>query len=71
MDLPIHQPYENGKGGVEIGLRPIEVETWLERDKLFSTEIKEKKKLFLEKKDEVLMICYHLPNVHLFEAPDL
>ena len=55
MDLPIHQPYENGKGGVEIGLRPIEVETWLERDKLFSTEIKEKKKLFLEKKDEVLM----------------
>ena len=55
MDLPIHQPYENGKGGVEIGLRPIEDIAWLELDNLFTEEIKLKKKLFREKRDQVLM----------------
>ena len=55
MSLPIHQPYENGKGGVEIGLKPIENIAWLELDDLFAKEIELKKKLYKEKRNQVLM----------------
>ncbi len=55
MSLPIHQPYKNGKGGVDIGLKPIDNCSWLEIDNLFEEEISLKKKLYEEKKDQVLI----------------
>ena len=55
MNFPIHQPYKDGKGGVDIGLKPIQKESWLEIDNLFSTEIEEKKKLLKNKRSDVLI----------------
>ena len=55
MNFPIHQPYKDGKGGVDIGLKPIQIESWLEIDNLFSTEIAEKKKLLKNKRSDVLI----------------
>ena len=55
MSLPIHQPYKNGKGGVDIGLKPIDDYSWLEIDSLFEEEISLKKRLYEEKKDQVLI----------------
>ena len=55
MNDPIHLPFKDGKGGVDIGLRPIEESSWLEIDHLFSEEIALKEKLYLEKKDQVLV----------------
>ena len=55
MNFPIHQPYKDGKGGVDIGLKPIQKESWLEIDNLFSTEIAEKKKLLKNKRSDVLI----------------
>ncbi len=55
MSLPIHQPYKNGKGGVDIGLKPIDDYSWLEIDNLFEEEISLKKRLYEEKKDQVLI----------------
>ena len=55
MDDPIHLPFKDGKGGVDIGLRPIEESSWLEIDHLFSEEIALKEKLYLEKTDHVLV----------------
>ena len=55
MSLPIHQPYKNGKGGVDIGLKPIDDYSWLEIDNLFEEEISLKKKLYKERKDQVLI----------------
>ena len=55
MNDPVHLPFKDGKGGVDIGLRPIEESSWLEIDHLFSDEIALKEKLYLEKKDQVLV----------------
>lgn len=55
MNFPIHQPYKDGKGGVDIGLKPIQKESWLEIDGLFSAEIAEKKKLLKNKRSDVLI----------------
>tara|TARA_Y100001968_G_scaffold322856_1_gene359631 strand:+ start:650 stop:1531 length:882 start_codon:yes stop_codon:yes gene_type:complete len=55
LSLPIHQPYKNGKGGVDIGLKPIDDYSWLEIDSLFEEEISLKKRLYEEKKDQVLI----------------
>tara|TARA_B100000579_G_scaffold312867_1_gene262426 strand:- start:383 stop:1264 length:882 start_codon:yes stop_codon:yes gene_type:complete len=55
LSLPIHQPYKNGKGGVDIGLKPIDDYSWLEIDNLFEEEISLKKRLYEEKKDQVLI----------------
>ena len=55
MNFPIHQPYKDGKGGVDIGLKPIQKESWLEIDNLFSSEIAEKKKLLKNKRSDVLI----------------
>ena len=51
----IHLPFKDGKGGVDIGLRPIEESSWLEIDHLFSEEIALREKLYLENKDQVLL----------------
>ena len=55
MNLPIHQPYIDGKGGVDIGLRPIEESSWLEIDNLFLQEIELKQKLYKKRKKDVLI----------------
>ena len=55
MNFPSHQPYKNGKGGIDIGLKPIENSSWLEIDSLFDKEISIKKRLYKEKKDQVLI----------------
>ena len=55
MNNLVHLPFKDGKGGVDIGLRPIEDSSWLEIDHLFSEEIALKEKLYLEKKDQVLV----------------
>ena len=55
MNFPVHQPYKDGKGGVEIGLKPIPENSWLEIDDLFLNEIALKKKLFQERRQEVLI----------------
>ena len=55
MSSPTHQPYKDGKGGVDIGLKPINENEWLEIDNLFEEEITQKKDLFVNKKDEVLV----------------
>ena len=55
MDFPTHYPYKDGKGGVDIGLKPIEEFSWLEIDKLFSQEISQKKELYKTKRDQVLI----------------
>ena len=55
MNFPVHQPYKDGKGGVEIGLKPIPENSWLEIDELFSNEIALKKRLFQERRQEVLI----------------
>ena len=55
MNFPIHQPYKDGKGGVDIGLKPIQKESWLEIDNLFSAEIAEKKQLLKNKRSDVLI----------------
>tara|TARA_B100000902_G_scaffold99837_1_gene102239 strand:+ start:242 stop:1123 length:882 start_codon:yes stop_codon:yes gene_type:complete len=55
LSLPIHQPYKNGKGGVDIGLKPIDDYSWLEIDNLFEEEISLKKRLYKERKDQVLI----------------
>ena len=56
MSSPTHQPYKDGKGGVDIGLKPINENQWLEIDNLFEEEIIQKKGLFVNKKDEVLVM---------------
>lgn len=55
MDFPTHHPYKDGKGGVDIGLKPIEEFSWLEIDKLFSQEISQKKELYKTKREQVLI----------------
>jgi hypothetical protein len=56
LNLPIHQPYKDGKGGVDIGLRPIQKESsWLEIDNLFLKEIELKQKLYKKRKKDVLI----------------
>jgi len=55
LNFPIHQPYKDGKGGVDIGLKPIQKESWLEIDNLFSAEIAEKKQLLKNKRSDVLI----------------
>ena len=55
MNFPIHQPYKDGKSGVDIGLKPIQKESWLEIDGLFFAEIAEKKKLLKNKRSDVLI----------------
>ena len=55
MNDLVHLPFKDGKGGVDIGLRPIEESSWLEIDHLFSEEIALKEKLYLENKDQVLL----------------
>jgi len=54
LTLPKHTPYLNGKGGVRIGLKPINEENWLEIDDKFKNEINLKKSLLSSKKKEVL-----------------
>ena len=38
MALPKHTPYQNGKGGVRIGLKPINTKNWLEIDDKFNND---------------------------------
>ena len=55
MNFPVHLQYKSGKGGVEIGLKPIPENSCLEIDELFPNEIALKKKLFEERRQEVLI----------------
>ena len=70
MNNPVHLPFKDGKGGVDIGLRPIEDSSWLEIDHLFSEEIALKEKLYSEKKDEVLVTSQNSQDTQK-EALDL
>ena len=56
MVLPKYTPYLNGQGGVQIGLKPIEENNWLEIDDNFKSEIEIKKNLLLSNRNEVLQI---------------
>ena len=58
MNNPVHLPFKDGKGGIDIGLRPIDDSSWLEIDHLFSEEIALKEKLYSEKKGEVLVTSH-------------
>ena len=51
--LPKHTPYQNGKGGVRIGLKPINTKNWLEIDDNFKNENNLKKNLLSSKRHEV------------------
>ena len=53
MSFPVHTPYKNGEGGVKVGLEPIKESNWLEIDDLFNSEIKEKKRLYKSRLQEV------------------
>ena len=55
MSLPLHRPYKDGKGGVDIGLKPINEIEWLEIDSHFKEEISYKKKLYKDRKADVLV----------------
>ncbi len=46
MKIPLHTPYKNGKGGVKVGLEPVDELKWIEIDELFSSEIAQKKNLY-------------------------
>ena len=50
MRPPIHQPFKDGRGGIEIGLKPIEDRDWLEIDELFNQEIQDKLTLIEERR---------------------
>jgi|TARA_B110000438_G_scaffold251125_1_gene255373 hypothetical protein len=52
--LPKYTPYLNGQGGVRIGLKPIEENSWLEIDDNFKNEIEIKKNLLLSNRNKVL-----------------
>jgi hypothetical protein len=51
--LPKHTPYQNGKGGVRIGLKPINTQDWLEIDDNFKNENNLKKNLLSSKRHKV------------------
>ena len=53
MRTPIHTPYKNGNGGVQVGLEPISSSEWFEIDNLFLSEIENKKNLFNTKHKQV------------------
>lgn len=53
MALPKHTPYLNGKGGVRIGLKPINTKNWLEIDDNFKNENNLKKNLLSSRRHEV------------------
>ena len=53
MALPKHTPYQNGKGGVRIGLKPINTKNWLEIDDNFKNENNLKKNLLSSRRNEV------------------
>ena len=53
MVLPKHTPYQNGKGGVRIGLKPINTKNWLEIDDNFKNENNLKKNLLSSKRHKV------------------
>ena len=53
MALPKHTPYQNGKGGVRIGLKPINTKNWLEIDDNFKNENNLKKILLSSRRHEV------------------
>lgn len=55
MHHPKHIPFKGGRGGIEIGLKPINEDNWLEIDHLFEAELKLKKALLQDKKDVVLV----------------
>ena len=55
MHHPKHIPFKGGRGGIEIGLKPINEGNWLEIDHLFEAELKLKKALLQDKKDVVLV----------------
>ena len=53
MKIPLHTPYKNGKGGVKVGLEPVEELKWIEIDELFSSEIAQKENLYKTKHQDV------------------
>ena len=53
MKIPLHTPYKNGKGGVKVGLEPVDELKWIEIDELFSSEIAQKKNLYKTKHQDV------------------
>jgi len=53
LALPKHTPYQNGKGGVRIGLKPINTKNWLEIDDNFKNENNLKKNLLSSRRHEV------------------
>jgi len=53
LALPKHTPYQNGKGGVRIGLKPINTKNWLEIDDNFKNENNLKKILLSSRRHEV------------------
>ena len=53
MALPKHTPYQNGKGGVRIGLKPINTKNLLEIDDTFKNENNLKKNLLSSRRHEV------------------
>jgi len=54
LKLPKHTPFLNGKGGVDIGLKPIEGLHWLEVDNKYVEEMAVKKKLLSIHRNKVL-----------------
>lgn len=63
MKPPIYQPYIGGKGGVDIGLKPIEEKAWLEVDDKFNEEILLKKNLYKHRKAEVFISSHVSRNI--------
>jgi len=55
MTLPVHTPYDGSSKPFTIGLKPLDLATWLEVDGTFDRQMQEKRRLFETMKDKVFV----------------
>ncbi len=53
--LPPHTPYDGSSKAFAIGLKPLELERWLEVDGYFGAQLTEKHRLYAELPDKVFV----------------
>jgi dimethylamine monooxygenase subunit A len=53
--LPTHTPYDGSSKLFAIGLKPLDLVDWIEIDAAFDHQLREKRRLYAEREDEVFV----------------
>jgi hypothetical protein len=55
MNLPAHTPYDGSTPLFTIGLKPLDLQDWIEIDQTYDAQLREKRRLYGEHPDEVFV----------------